>query len=684
MSLLSGYIDTGRILGGPCPSGAELLIGLDGKRYYDCSFSSGLYFQLGCGETNDVPITITQDQWRTHCADWGLSSGTYYSTALITAPGTEFFFILGWTTIGAVGENVWIRYYIDETGTAVPDGVGQYRNDDYHIGLAYFASGFLFACEVIDGAAYAVAWLGSLQLVGPDPPPQYHLIQRLPLEGDEVDLSANSWLDKIGDPIFSASFFNTLSSRGYTNRCSILKHPDGVQVLAYIGLMELADNISGLTESGLISTVCRPDGSNTGMEDVSAAWGVPFDDVGKHLDDGSASVSGYDDYSSPVMASISGNFAEVIFARRDTGSNLVRLRQFIVNVSTGEIIPTAVADFEFVYSPVASSRDITMARRQDGDMHVMVSDGTYYELGGEPLDLPDFCDDFASDGCAVEEVPCVTYWAQCWKITRKDGTVFRFTSLDRDMEFGGETYQACYSLSPAASESSVRVGSIQNVEATGIISSEAITEEDLYGGKFDDAYVEVWLAPWRGSETPRRVASGWIGNMSHSSHHYQAEVLGAGARLSQQALLQTYTPGCRWPGLGQGGCEFDPEAVKRSGEVILATNRAVFMGDLGAESGSSFVDDGGLQWANGRARWLTGRNAGEICEVKTVDFDSGDVVLWALPPFLPQPGDTFELLPGCDMSKTTCKDVYDQYLNFGGYPDVAGEMSINATPDLKY
>jgi hypothetical protein len=45
--------------------------------------------------------------------------------------------------------------------------------------------------------------------------------------------------------------------------------------------------------------------------------------------------------------------------------------------------------------------------------------------------------------------PCTTQWAQVWTITRTDGVTFRFTSLDRDLEWppgSGTSFQACDSL----------------------------------------------------------------------------------------------------------------------------------------------------------------------------------------------------------------------------------------------
>lgn len=94
------------------------------------------------------------------------------------------------------------------------------------------------------------------------------------------------------------------------------------------------------------------------------------------------------------------------------------------------------------------------------------------------------------------QIPCVTRWAQCWKITRSDGVVLGFTSLDRDLEFRGVTYKACASLNAGAAEMFGQPGQAGNVELTGIIDDAAISEADLFGGKYDGAEIEIWMVPW--------------------------------------------------------------------------------------------------------------------------------------------------------------------------------------------
>jgi len=264
---------------------------------------------------------------------------------------------------------------------------------------------------------------------------------------------------------------------------------------------------------------------------------------------------------------------------------------------------------------------------------------------------------------------------QLWRITRKDGEVFCYTSLDMDFPWGGQNFEACQSLNPSAVEEQSVLGSTGNIELEGIITSDRITEADLYGGKFDDCFVEVWLANYNPDvqECPKRIAAGWAGDLSHGEKGFKMEVLGPGSRLDQQALVQSVAPSCRW-NLGDGNCPYDREAAKLTGVVSIKKTRLIWNATITGSAGS-------LQWENGLVRWTSGENTGLECEVKTVDFDTGLITLWALPYYAPVVGDAFDLLPGCDRSADTCKDIYDQLLDFGGYPDVPGTDSIAETTD---
>ncbi len=281
-------------------------------------------------------------------------------------------------------------------------------------------------------------------------------------------------------------------------------------------------------------------------------------------------------------------------------------------------------------------------------------------------------------------VPCLTHWAQCWKITRTDGTVFRFTTLDQNLTFGNETYVPCDGIEASASESAADLGSVDNIQMRGIISSDQITEFDLYAGLFDGATVEVWVVPWLNAngQVPWRLAKGTTGTLSQGDTGFSMEVLGPGAKLQQQPLLSTYAATCRYD-LGDSRCTVDIGALTVSSTVTsvpstsasVVTSNRVFTDSARSEANGYF--DQGL------VTWTSGDNSGVTSEVKSYDSVAKTITLWDTMPSPIAAGDGYDIYPGCDKSKTTCQDKFSNFINFGGFPDIPGADFIARTPDSK-
>lgn len=272
--------------------------------------------------------------------------------------------------------------------------------------------------------------------------------------------------------------------------------------------------------------------------------------------------------------------------------------------------------------------------------------------------------------------PCASQRADLWKITRTDGVVFAFTSLDVAISWLDNTYIPCASLADTASENSSDIGSVSSVTLTGILSDESITDADIYAGKFDDAYVEVWVVSWGEGEdvaAPFRTAAGWIGTISFGLISYTAEVLGPGAKLKQTAIVDFYTPGCRWDfGVLDAdgiGCPVDAQALAAEGLNLT-----------GAKGRTTLFFDGAMPvetalWDQGKVVWTYGANAGVECQVYAVDWSTNTVLLWDPAPFPPSPGDSFDLLPGCPKDTDSCQ-TYAVFDFFGGFPDVPGPDAL--------
>lgn len=283
----------------------------------------------------------------------------------------------------------------------------------------------------------------------------------------------------------------------------------------------------------------------------------------------------------------------------------------------------------------------------------------------------------------IEDVPCLTRWSQCWKIVRIDGTVFAFTDHDDVVSFNGVSYSPCHSLTASASELGALIGSVGNVDLNGIISDDAITEIDLLGGKFDGAFIEIWMVPWtnQGGEIPFRLSSGVGGNVEQRLTSYRMEVLTPGVKLQQQALLETYTPQCRFE-LGDARCGIHLDHLTVDGDVTAQVIPSAFNQAARRifRDGSRMESDGYFDM--GTVRWLTGDNSGAFSEVKSFTT-GGTFVLWQTMIYPIAVGDQYEAVPGCNKLKETCINTFDNYTNFGGFPDVPGEDASKISPDTK-
>lgn len=283
--------------------------------------------------------------------------------------------------------------------------------------------------------------------------------------------------------------------------------------------------------------------------------------------------------------------------------------------------------------------------------------------------------------------PCVTKHAQCWKIVRKDGLTFAFTTHDEPVWFMGLKYLPCDSLMSSASENSTISGNgaVGNMEAKGVLSDDSITESDLANGLFDGATIEIWSVPWNQTDYvedgPFRINAGVFGQTTQGGVSYTIEMITPGSKLTTRPLLETYTPACRWE-FGDGRCPVDKEALKQTSAVTgieaknafqRATYRRFFDTTLG--QADNYFDFGEL-------RWLTGANTGIRSEIKS--YEGGLVTLWAVMPNSIETGDTYEITPGCDKTEDNHRNKFGlNMVDFGGFPNIPGTDIMTRTPNSK-
>lgn len=129
-----------------------------------------------------------------------------------------------------------------------------------------------------------------------------------------------------------------------------------------------------------------------------------------------------------------------------------------------------------------------------------------------------------------------------------------------------------------------------------------------------------------------------------------------------------------------GTAEFDAvEAWMRDGTVDTVTDRMSFTLTSDFDEVRA-VDD----WFNGGGlQFESGENEGRTIEIRDWIQSSRTIELFLPASFTIQPGDKVRLYPGCDKLLSTCRDRFDNVINFRGFPHVPGQDEYTKYPDAK-
>ncbi|MCX5478446.1 DUF2163 domain-containing protein [Kaistia geumhonensis] len=258
----------------------------------------------------------------------------------------------------------------------------------------------------------------------------------------------------------------------------------------------------------------------------------------------------------------------------------------------------------------------------------------------------------------------------CWKVARRDGLTLGFTDHDVAFAFDGVTYDAATGFTATEIEANLGL-SVDNLDVESAISSDLITADDITAGRWDDATVEIWRVNWSDASQRILVRKGSIGEVTHGSVAFSAEIRGLAHELNQ-SKGNTYQRMCAAV-LGDGRCKINLAAAEfqGSGSVSVALD--------GRYLSVSGLEDFAEGWFTfGVLTFTSGANAGVAIEVRQNLWRQSDVTitLWQRAPLPIAPGDTFTIVAGCDKTFATCKAKFDNHLNFRGFPYIPGNDAV--------
>jgi uncharacterized phage protein (TIGR02218 family) len=281
----------------------------------------------------------------------------------------------------------------------------------------------------------------------------------------------------------------------------------------------------------------------------------------------------------------------------------------------------------------------------------------------------------SSDLLTLLDGPVIPLANYC-RITRLDSTVLGFTSFDRDLTFGGVTYEAFSSVSASAVRQSEGTG-VDNMDIVGLITSSKIRDTDILAGLYDGAAVELGQVNYLAPETGRIIhLTGTLGEITEREGEYTAEIRSLSQRLAQQVGALTSAT-CRVRAFGDSECipPGDPLTVLTlAAHQFTRTVSVVTSGTALTFGSDSNVSN---YYRYGRVLFQTGLNAGLQREIKSHTLSGGtaQLVLQEGFPFVVQVGDTALLEAGCDRTVSRC-EFFSNTINFAGEPHVPGNFLI--------
>jgi uncharacterized phage protein (TIGR02218 family) len=268
----------------------------------------------------------------------------------------------------------------------------------------------------------------------------------------------------------------------------------------------------------------------------------------------------------------------------------------------------------------------------------------------------------------------VTTMCRLWCLTRRDGQVQGFTDHDRDLVVDGVTYRAATGLSARNLERSTGLA-VDNTEALGALIDDTLSETDILAGRIDGAEVTIWLANWADLDARMVIFAGEIGQITRAQGAFQAELRGLAEKLNipQGRVIQ---PRCG-AHLGDNDCGFNAAAP---GFSVTATLTEVLGDGTYVVTAAEAPADG--WFAHGLLRSTAPQTAGISAWIREDGLigTARHLTLWLPPALALSPGDTLELVAGCDKQATTCRVKFSNFINFRGFPHVPGDDWLSSFP----
>jgi uncharacterized phage protein (TIGR02218 family) len=258
-------------------------------------------------------------------------------------------------------------------------------------------------------------------------------------------------------------------------------------------------------------------------------------------------------------------------------------------------------------------------------------------------------------------------YADLFTFTFLDGTSLRYTSADKPVPWGGNTFTVGPLIKRGRVKLQVGISvdtlDIQLSAGPGIqVNSKPLMAFIAAGGmdgarvRLERAFMPDWQSPVTGV---LQQFSGRINDVSIGRFEVALSVQSDLELLNTKVPRNLYQPGCVNT-VYDGACGKNRTALTVTNAVTASPTPTKSVFDSTLTQATGYFDLGVVAFTSGA-------NASISRTIKS--FVSGGLITTIAPfPFAPAAGDTFTVYPGCDKTMATCNSRFSNLPRFRGFP----------------
>lgn len=252
----------------------------------------------------------------------------------------------------------------------------------------------------------------------------------------------------------------------------------------------------------------------------------------------------------------------------------------------------------------------------------------------------------------------------CMKITRYDGLSFRVTDHDEEITFNNEVYSPKNSYESSNINSSKDL-SVDTLEITSVADPIFFNEADILAGKLNGSEFEFFRTNWLNPSHKDVLRKGFIGSITKTRNTIKIELRGL-AQLLQQNIVETFSERCN-ADLYDNRCKVLKSTYTTTSVIDSVSSNDVIICNALSSNPDGYYDFGYVEFTSGLNTGLK----------KEVAVHSGNqVTLLEGFPFNIEIGDNIKVYAGCNKFHSTCKDKFNNVINFRGFAFIPGTDKI--------